>query len=200
MQWMGCERWRLPNTSCLRCWVRWSSAHWRVQMRTESMSALWSTHSGWRVWSQGRTLCRFVYILHQWSYTLHHLDWSGDSSFPHNFFFFFTGFPQCSGPVSQDRVGCSLGEVLPGSVCCPGDHCWTCEHGRVGPPTGERHPLSSFPPLLAANSQNERSGVVDWPVPAEQGQHAEDAARYVLVSSLYDHTCMRLQILRSWST
>lgn len=82
MQWMGCERWRLPNTSCLRCWVRWSSAHWRVQMRTESVSALWSTHSGWRVWSQGRTLCRFVYILHQWSYTLHHLDWSGDSSFP----------------------------------------------------------------------------------------------------------------------
>lgn len=70
MQWTGCERWRLPNTSCLRCWVRWSSAHWRAQMRTESMSALWSTHSRWRVWSRGRALCRFVYTLHLVKFTL----------------------------------------------------------------------------------------------------------------------------------
>lgn len=79
-QWMGCERWKLPNTSCLRCWVRWSCAHWRAQMRTESMSALWSTRSAWRDWSQGRTLCRFVCT--QWNFHFLHRESNWDLSFP----------------------------------------------------------------------------------------------------------------------
>lgn len=68
---------------------------------------------------------------------------------------FFTGFPQCSGPVSQDRSGHSSGEVLLGPVCGASHHRRAGEHGRASPPSGEWHPLPPLPALSATDCQAE---------------------------------------------
>lgn len=79
------------------------------------------------------------------------------SEFTHHmpFVYFFTGFPQCSGPVSQDRSGHSSGEVLLGPVCGASHHRRAGEHGRASPPSGEWHPLPPLPALSATDCQAE---------------------------------------------
>lgn len=175
MQWVLWKRWRPPNTSCQRCWTRSSSAHSIVQMKIRNMQALWFTPSAQRASSLVTTYCRqvslkfFFFFLNWQCNQIHHINLVPATHFQ-------TGLPGCSGPVSQDWGRNPTGEVVPGSVCSTSDHCWSGQHCRLGPSAGEWHTFPTLPALSAATGETERPWVADWPVPAEQGQHAEDAA------------------------
>ena len=93
----------------------------------------------------------------------------------------YIGISERSGPVSQDWRRNPPGQVLPGTVFSTSHYCWPGQHWWFCPSSGEWCPFPIVPALPATDGQIAGSWLAGWPVPAEQGQHAEDATWYVEV-------------------